>query len=191
MTSKLRNAIMGLTMICSMVSPTVASEIVYAPFDLPDGVASVGKYSGTVSITVAGLGQALANLYSDAFYTLNAPPTGPADFHFWNLGFSTSGSGLFEAENYLVGSVPAFNPTGIYTFELNTGASGPTQLYFGVHDDVFSDNSGAYVVVITQLASSVPELSTWAMMVLGFAGMGLMAYRRRHQATRSSAVVWC
>ncbi|WP_368732308.1 PEPxxWA-CTERM sorting domain-containing protein [Streptococcus pyogenes] len=28
------------------------------------------------------------------------------------------------------------------------------------------------------VASAVPEPSTWAMMLLGFAGLGLMAYRR-------------
>jgi hypothetical protein len=31
------------------------------------------------------------------------------------------------------------------------------------------------------LAPAVPELSTWAMMVLGFWGLGLLAYRRRNQ----------
>jgi hypothetical protein len=30
--------------------------------------------------------------------------------------------------------------------------------------------------------SAVPEPSTWAMMVLGFAGLGFMAYRRRNQS---------
>jgi hypothetical protein len=30
--------------------------------------------------------------------------------------------------------------------------------------------------------SAVPEPSTWAMMILGFAGIGFMAYRRRNQA---------
>ena len=34
----------------------------------------------------------------------------------------------------------------------------------------------AFVAVAT-----VPELSTWAMMILGFAGVGFMAYRRRNQ----------
>jgi hypothetical protein len=29
--------------------------------------------------------------------------------------------------------------------------------------------------------SAVPESSTWAMMILGFAGVGFMAYRRRTQ----------
>jgi len=31
--------------------------------------------------------------------------------------------------------------------------------------------------------SAVPESSTWAMMVLGFAGVGFMAYRRRNQGS--------
>jgi len=29
------------------------------------------------------------------------------------------------------------------------------------------------------MASAVPEPSTWAMMILGFAGIGFMAYRRK------------
>jgi hypothetical protein len=29
---------------------------------------------------------------------------------------------------------------------------------------------------------AVPEPSTWAMMILGFAGIGFMAYRRRNGA---------
>jgi hypothetical protein len=33
------------------------------------------------------------------------------------------------------------------------------------------------------IAGSVPEPSTWAMMILGFAGLGYMAYRRRNQAS--------
>jgi hypothetical protein len=33
------------------------------------------------------------------------------------------------------------------------------------------------------IAPAVPEPSTWAMMILGFAGVGFMAYRRRSQGT--------
>jgi hypothetical protein len=32
------------------------------------------------------------------------------------------------------------------------------------------------------VAPAVPEPSTWAMMILGFAGVGYMAYRRRRTA---------
>ena len=44
----------------------------------------------------------------------------------------------------------------------------------------FSDQS-----VIT-LPSAVPEPSTWAMMILGFAGVGFMAYRRRNQSLQTA-----
>jgi hypothetical protein len=37
-------------------------------------------------------------------------------------------------------------------------------------------------LTITQVAA-VPEPSTWAMMILGFAGIGFMAYRRRSQSS--------
>jgi len=32
------------------------------------------------------------------------------------------------------------------------------------------------------VTSAVPEPSTWAMMILDFAGVGFMAYRRKRQA---------
>jgi len=38
--------------------------------------------------------------------------------------------------------------------------------------------------VTTDVSGSVPEPSTWAMMILGFAGIGTMAYRRRRQGAR-------
>ena len=41
-------------------------------------------------------------------------------------------------------------------------------------------------VVITQ-TSAVPEPSTWAMMVLGFAGIGFMAYRRKSKPALMAA----
>jgi hypothetical protein len=37
------------------------------------------------------------------------------------------------------------------------------------------------------IETAVPEPSTWAMMILGFAGVGFMAYRRRHQSMSLSA----
>ena len=42
---------------------------------------------------------------------------------------------------------------------------------------------------LVNVASPVPETSTWAMMLLGFAGVGFMAYRRSsaNAATHASA----
>lgn len=41
-----------------------------------------------------------------------------------------------------------------------------------------------YIVAYGYLTaiSAIPEPSTWAMVILGFAGVGLLAYRRRNQA---------
>ena len=40
----------------------------------------------------------------------------------------------------------------------------------------YADNSGSFTIQI----SAVPEASTWAMMILGFMGVGFMAYRRKN-----------
>ena len=41
--------------------------------------------------------------------------------------------------------------------------------------------------LIGTVAPAVPEPSTWAMMILGFAGVGFMAYRRRNQSASLAA----
>lgn len=43
--------------------------------------------------------------------------------------------------------------------------------------------SGNDFAVDNLVLTAVPEPSTWAMMILGFAGVGFMAYRRRNQPT--------
>jgi hypothetical protein len=44
---------------------------------------------------------------------------------------------------------------------------------------------GTEITTITYapLASAVPEPSTWAMMILGFFGVGFMAYRRKQNGS--------
>ena len=37
-------------------------------------------------------------------------------------------------------------------------------------------------LTITDITAAVPEASTWAMMILGFLGLGFMAYRRKQNA---------
>jgi hypothetical protein len=138
----------GLAAAPAFVANTLAGEILYAPFTQAGGAATAGLYSGDVWVTVSGLGQALADDYSDAFYVRNGAT--PEQDGFWDLAIGTSainGSGSQEASKMIVGPTPAYNPTGIYTFEVNAGAI-PTKLHFGVDDDVLTDNSGAYTIVV-------------------------------------------
>jgi PEP-CTERM motif len=73
-------------------------------------------------------------------------------------------------------------------FSWNLGA--PTSISFtpGNHDEAvtqFATAGGDFleadvsnVTVTVSSSSPVPEPSTWAMMLVGFAGFGLVAYRR-------------
>ena len=73
---------------------------------------------------------------------------------------------------------PAYNPSHSYTFNIDTGLTTPTQLDFGVADDVFSDNTGSFTISVGEAA---PEPSTWALMIagLGVVGVALRSGRRR------------
>jgi hypothetical protein len=50
--------------------------------------------------------------------------------------------------------------------------------HLGVVGDIFSDEAPV-VTLVSSITTAVPEPSTWAMMILGFAGVGFMAYRRK------------
>jgi hypothetical protein len=133
-------------------SKAIAGELLYAPFAQASGVATTGLYSGNVWVTVSGMGQALADIYSDAFYLRqdSGGVTTPTRIGFWDLAVAPSpiiGNGSQEASNRIVGAIPAYNPTGVYSFQLDAGAV-PNHLYFGVNDEIYSDNAGAYTIVV-------------------------------------------
>jgi hypothetical protein len=147
----------------TIVHSSQPTEVVYAPFDQPGGVETKGTYHGKILVTVSGVGQALADIDSDAFYLLpgpnnaNATPSRPG---FWDLAFGTSpilGDGSQEATNALFGSLPAYTSDNVYTFELDTGSSIPAHLYFGVDDQIYTDNAGAYTVAITERTPRFPS----------------------------------
>lgn len=82
----------------------------------------------------------------------NTPNGGPLYQNSENLGFAFLGAPI------------NFNPnaSGIYTFDLKLFSSENVQL-----GDV------------SMQVNAVPEPSTWAMLILGFAGIGFVAYRRK------------
>ena len=85
----------------------------------------------------------------------------------------------FRTNTYYNVSLRAWVETNIY-------AGGVADLSAFV-DPIFtiaSPNADQYQLffssgVTNDVASAVPEPSTWAMMILGFAGLGFMAYRRK------------
>ena len=80
----------------------------------------------------------------------------------------------FDSSNNQLGSQTA-SPFGVLTFN----EMGVSTVEFDFTRDDGGLTSSYLVSDVTYNAPDVPELSTWAMMLLGFAGIGFMAYRRK------------
>jgi hypothetical protein len=80
-------------------------------------------------------------------------------------------------------------PTANYTNTLSI-SEGPTgAIYTPVTGEpgFVAGSAGPVTYDLTSLAADVPEPSTWAMMILGFAGVGFMAYRRKSKPALMAA----
>jgi hypothetical protein len=104
----------------------------------------------------------------------------------WQQGFAAVGSNSFTFSDGT--PVPALgfsaqNPPDVDTF-YQAFATVPGQSYTYSFD--YSNNTGnlglATNSLLTATASSVPEASAWAMLLLGFAGLGFASYRARRVA---------
>jgi hypothetical protein len=83
------------------------------------------------------------------------------------LGSASPPSSLFLPETSL--SALGFGPFSLVN---------PT-LTFTVSDTTRTDNTGGFTLTGPGVGA-VPESSTWVMMILGFVGIGFMAYRRKN-----------
>jgi hypothetical protein len=79
--------------------------------------------------------------------------------------------------NLVAGSlVTGATPLTFYTFDLGPGTGSDTIVFNGRNDPSYNTLDNVSVT------SSVPEASTWAMMMLGFAGLGFAGFRARRTA---------
>lgn len=185
----------ALIVITTMISthPTKASVVLNI---VESGANVVATASGSVDL--AGLTNAGGTAFnaavrpSTAWLLLNAYPTVTQGISYSGVSGPTSlGSGnAFVSAT--TGSGDAFGLFGSSLLLSNTYVSG-TQLQVsdtwsnttlaalglsaGVY--VYTWGTGAHSDSLTINVGSVPEPSTWAMMILGFCGLGFMAYRRK------------
>jgi hypothetical protein len=150
----------------------------------PDGGASNMNITGTNGLSgLSGNG----DIPLVGVFTTNTDPfggTAPSALSF-DKNAPTSLSPLLDQVFYIGDGHSGYNnPSGTQlTF---TAPSNATRLYLGVIDaygfqgltGYYNDNNGSFSVD-ENLSSAVPEPATWAMMLLGFASLGFMAYRRK------------
>jgi hypothetical protein len=69
---------------------------------------------------------------------------------------------------------------------ISGGLGGPSYECVGSFSCYTQPSDGAYRYIGTGFASAAPEPATWAMMVLGFLGVGFLAYRRQSEKSGSN-----
>ncbi|MBL8590237.1 MAG: PEPxxWA-CTERM sorting domain-containing protein [Methylobacteriaceae bacterium] len=100
---------------------------------------------------------------------------------------ATGGTG---SDGSLTGSLgyQFFGPDHTYHLTFTGPVVGPNVVitFHGNSDQGWSDEGfGVDNIKVTGIAAGVPEPSTWAMMLIGFAGLGLMSQRRRRRLARA------
>jgi hypothetical protein len=118
------------------------------------------------------------------------------------LTFSSANASAFVSltgtlDGSTINSTPVLDDSFVFTFTANvltaiTGSdlpANPRLTFFntgGVETYCFGNgncNGNDVTSTGTVTISAVPEPATWAMMILGFAGIGFLAYRRKTRST--------
>jgi PEP-CTERM motif len=103
----------------------------------------------------------------------NVPPAGATYIWSSNQAMNSDGGNHVYSTSVTAGQAYAGSPAGVYV--------GFEDLKFPSSDFNYRDDT--FVFTNTTVTPSVPEASTWAMMVAGFGGLGFAAFRRSRKAS--------
>jgi hypothetical protein len=153
-----------------------ASVTLVTPFGSPYGGVSNSVSSGVYGFPISGANFLAFDNGTGAFNFTKATHS----FGFYTTGVQTVFTSTFTV---------TFNDGAGQTLDIPINVNGGAS-YFG-----FTDTSSFTSVTISNIsndawavdnvsfnANAVPELSTWAMMLLGFGGLGFAGYRRTRKA---------
>jgi uncharacterized protein (TIGR03118 family) len=169
---------------------------------------NVQNIAGKIYVTYAPAGRAaqisatagmgIVDAFDGNGVLLNRVITGSRLASPWGITLAPSGFGMFGGDllvgNFSFGAseINAFDPvTGAWlgTIPIDTGSADPGGLWalgFGTGGNngdpntlYFTDGIDGEQHGLFGAISAVPEPSTWAMMIVGFAGVGFVTYRRR------------
>jgi hypothetical protein len=146
----------------------VSSPYYYFAFDIVGPSTTPGSFPGNPLDPFLSL---LEIDFFDSSGTLAGSSTG---------GQFSSGGSPYDASGFLNDS-SSTDPTGHAVISSLGGSVfdvGMVTIYISNDPNIIGTNAQDVTASITEI-SAVPEPSTWAMMILGFFGLGFMAYRRR------------
>jgi hypothetical protein len=139
--------------------------------------------SGTGTINITGIGTEILTLVTN-------PGGGTGSFIYSSNGGDNLSADTAVPPDSIAGllfAIGTATPVNGKDALLNLFANGDgtfSEVLDGtVGDTRFFDNNGSIVT----LAAAVPEPSTWAMMILGFFGLGFVAYRRKNPTAFNAA----
>jgi hypothetical protein len=178
----------------SAVGPITFDTITF--FTYPNGHESIlsANYEIIFGTTSSPVGSSsLATLSNVATFFNGAVTGGPivgGSYSFQGNAYTfdpSSGNLVMEVFTTNQANVPISNTTGFFQAD-NTGTSISRVYRYGDPTIALQhENVGLVTEFSTSAVASVPEPSTWAMMILGFAGLGFMAYRRNSKPALSVA----
>jgi PEP-CTERM motif len=161
------------------------------PAGLTQGGITFTTSAPNINVTSAAY-YAPTPIYSGDFITNSYPPGGTVDTLTITLGAAVTAFGLDFTTPY--GSDASFTLSNGFTTSVGTVGFGPAQFEGFISTSPFDtitlsvpSPDGYFVVDVTTAVAAVPEPSTWAMLLLGFAGVGFMAYRRKSKPALMAA----
>ncbi len=179
-------------------------------FDIPNGTyysssGSQGYYGGTSFSNISPAISASVTFGSNGPFVITPSYAGQIEI-FDNgsirkqshVGTQSSDDGVIFINNFSqssVGGNPGTIPysfSGPFTYTLAVGDSG-SQSFQLLNSNILTGTNVQFLQVYADVqtltvSSAVPEPSTWAMMLIGFAGIGYMSVRRR-RASKLAPVV--
>lgn len=198
----MRVALFILLLACNFSHPVKAASVA-ANFSISDTVIPIGG-SVTISADVFFDINPSPSYYAGFNVTYSGVDWGVSGGANFSAPGSQQGNGQLTYSNISYSGLSVHEPTftfnnsGLYRIEFAYGFFLDERPLGTVYDPVTNlQVAGPLLDYITSSTNgtgsfdvrvgSVPELSTWAMMILGFAGVGFIAYRRRNQAAALTA----
>ncbi len=97
------------------------------------------------------------------------------------------GDNVFNISNATLQGLGPFSLNGITISDLHFALASSSGNSYNGSTWTNNESHTSTLNIYADFTAAVPEPSTWAMMILGFAGVGFLAYRRRNQGMAFSA----